>query len=236
MDRGAFKDRRKAPLYRSWWTRERVLLGLRRLYADTGQAPNCAGPEYRRLMRECGQHGLKGGRRRYPADQAVLRHWPTFAHAWRELGITPDGRRLLSTPPERGGVGWVGRHEAGERHGRLTVVELAGYYCWGKDGKVRTARWRCVCDCGREEIVRAGNFNRKRECRRCGAVRGHARRRAQAEAARQAAAEVQASVPRASSSLAGAGAPRATSPGKPAERGGLEPVPALFSSSTQEQA
>lgn len=210
----ALRDRRKRPLYRSWWTRERVLQGLRRLYADTGQVPNCAGSDYRRLMRECGQHGLKGGRRRYPTDHAVLRYWPTFAAAWRELGITPKGRRLVSYAADGSIAAWVGRHEAGERHGRLTVVEFAGYYCWGKDGQERMAQWRCVCDCGREEIVRAGTFKRKRECRHCGWERGHARRRAQAEAARRAAAEVPASVPPASSSPAGAAdAPRATSPG-----------------------
>ena len=185
----ALKDRRKAPIYRSWWTRERVLAGLRRLYADTGQAPNCAGHSYVRLMREYGQCGLKGGRRRYPPDTAILRYWPTFAHAWREAGITPDGRRVLTTAPDESGVGWAGRHEAGERHGRLTVVEFAGYYYWGKEGKERKGQWRCICDCGREDIVQAGSFKRKRECKHCAWARGHALLKAQAEAARRAAAE-----------------------------------------------
>jgi hypothetical protein len=190
----ALKDRRKAPIYRSWWTRERVLAGLRRLYADTGQAPNCAGPAYRRLMNECGQRGLKGGRRRYPTDTAVMRYWPTLAHAWREAGIAPDGRRVLTTEPEGSGVEWAGRHEAGERHGRLTVVEFAGYYYWGKDGKERKALWLCRCDCGREDIVQAGSFKRKQECKHCAWTRGRARLRAQAESARRALAQVPASV------------------------------------------
>lgn len=187
--RGTLKDRRKAPIYRSWWTRERVLQGLQRLHADTGEAPNCAGPAYLRLMNELGQHGLKGGRRRYPTDQAVLTYWPTFAAAWRELGITPEGRRLVKYAPDGSIAAWVGRHDAGERHGRLTVVEFAGYYYWGKDGRERKSIWRCVCDCGREETVKAGNFKNKRECRHCGWERGRARLRAEAEAAHLAAAQ-----------------------------------------------
>jgi hypothetical protein len=166
-----------------------VLSGLRRLYADTGHAPNCSGGSYLRLMRELGQSGLKGGKRRYPTDTAVLRYWPTFAHAWRELGITPDGKRVLTTSrAAQGRVGWAGRHEVGERHGRLTVVEFAGYYYWGRDGKERKARWLCRCDCGREDIVQVGSFKRKQECKQCAWARGHALLKARAETARRAAA------------------------------------------------
>jgi hypothetical protein len=172
-----------------------VLAGLRRLYAETGQAPNCSGGSYQRLMRELGQTGLKGGRRRYPTDTSVLRYWPTFAHAWRELGITPDGRRVLTTGAAQGStVGWAGRHEAGERNGRLTIVEFAGYQQWGKDGKERKGRWRCRCDCGREDVVRAGEFKRKQECKQCAWARGHARLKARAEAARRAAAGAQTAI------------------------------------------
>lgn len=180
-----FKDRRIARIYRTWWTRERVLEGLRRLYAETGQAPNCSIRSYARLLRECGQQGLRGGQRRYPNEVAVLRYWATFAEAWREAGITPDGRRVLATSPDGSGQGWAWRHEAGERHGRLTVMEFAGY----RQGKrARLALWRCRCDCGREYIVRAGDFRHRRECDECGRERGRARYRAQVEAARRAAA------------------------------------------------
>lgn len=192
--KGALKDRRKAPIFRSWWTRERVLQGLRRLYADTGRAPNCSGGSYLRLMRECGQQGLKGGRRRYPTDHAVLRYWPSFAAAWRELGIVPDGRLALTFAPDGSAAGRAGRHEVGERHGRLVVVEFAGYYYWGKDGKERKARWLCRCDCGGERIVEAGNFKRKRECVRCAHRRGRALSLARAGAQR-AAAQVQVCAP-----------------------------------------
>lgn len=226
------KDRRKAPIFRSWWTRERVLSGLRRLHADTGHAPNCSGGSYLRLMRELGQSGLKGGRRRYPTDQAVLRYWPTLAHAWRELGITPDGKRVPTTwRAARGGVGWAVRHEAGERHGRLTVIEFAGYrdYRSGRRGV-----WRCRCDCGGERLVEVGNFKVMRECVPCTRQSWLARRRAKAAAKRAARGATEhrrtaACVP--TTSLAGATeAPRETSPGWASGRGGPESMPALLSS------
>lgn len=203
------KDRRKAPR-RSWWTRERVLQGLLRLHAETGHAPNCAGAPYRRLMRECGQQGLKGSRRRYPPDDAVLRYWSSLSAAWREAGIAPDGQRVLTSATGEGRRGWAGRHEAGERHGRLTVVEFSRYQEYPSG---RRAVWLCQCDCGEERLVEAGYFKVKRECARCARRRGRARRRAR-EAAQRAAAEVQTDALVPSSSLAGAaGAPRATSPG-----------------------
>ncbi len=219
------RDRRTSPIYRFWWTRERVLEGLRRLHAETGQAPNCTGRGYQRLMRECGQQGLRGARRRYPAESAVLRYWPTLAQAWSAAGITPDGRRVSATSPDGSGAGWAWGHQAGERHGRLTVVEFAGY----RQGKrARVALWRCRCDCGREYIVRAGDFGHRRECDQCGRERGRARLRARAEAACRAAAGVQTA---ATTSLAGAvGAPRETSPGWASAGGGPESMPALFSS------
>lgn len=203
IDRLALKDRRKAPIYRSWWTRERVRAGLLRLYADTGHAPNCGDAPYRRLMRELGQHGLKGALRRYPTDASVLRYWPSMAAAWRELGITPDGRRGLATLPDGSGAdGGAWRYQVGERHGRLVVVEFAGYYTWAKG---RKGLWLCRCDCGKERIVEAGNFKVKRECRSCAHRRGRALSLARQAAQRAAGVS--------SSSLAGAGAPRATSPG-----------------------
>ncbi|MDQ1592967.1 MAG: ParB family transcriptional regulator, chromosome partitioning protein [Pyrinomonadaceae bacterium] len=231
------KDRRKTPIYRSWWTRERVLAGLRRLYADTGRAPNCGDATYRRLLREYGQHGLKGGRRHYPTIEAVLCHWPSFAASWKEAGITPDGRRGLTTSSEGSEAGCAWRREVGERHGRLVIVEFAAYYRWGQDGKHRTARWRCRCDCGREEIVRAGAFKRKRECKHCAWARGRARRKAEApqRATAAVASQEQASAPVPTASPAGAtGAPRATSPEWPAEWGGQETMPALLQSAPWE--
>lgn len=49
------------------------------------------------------------------------------------------------------------RHEqsmdlTGQRFGRLTVVESAGY------GKNSDAKWRCKCDCGNEKIVSGGSL------------------------------------------------------------------------------
>lgn len=210
MDKGSLKDRRLTPIYRSWWTRERVLAGLLRLYADTGQTPTLVGAPYLRLMRECGQHGLKGARRRYPTDQAVLRYWPSFCEAWKEAGITLDTRRVLTTSPDGSVTGWVKRHETGERHGRLVVVEFAGYLVYQG---VRHATWRCRCDCGREEVLRPSPLKVKGECKHCAWTRSN-RRRAKAEAARKAAARAQAAALEPTPSPVGAaGAPRATSPG-----------------------
>lgn len=207
--KGALRDLRRAPLFRSWWTRERVLAGLRRLYAETGQAPNCAGAPYHRLMRECGQQGLKGARRRYPTDDAVRRYWSSLSAAWREAGIVPDGQRVLTSETGEERPSWARRHEAGERHGRLTVVEFAGYRDYPSG---RCAVWRCRCDCGEQRLVEAGYFKLKRECARC-ARRSAWTRRRQREAAQRNAAGVHAA-PSTPSSLAGAaGAPRATSPG-----------------------
>lgn len=221
IDSSALTDRRKAPIFRSWWTRERVLAGLLRLYADTGLTPTRAGSPYLRLMKACGQHGLKGGRRRYPTDDAVLRHWPSFCEAWKEAGITPDTRRVLTSTADGSVTGWVWQHQAGERHGRLTVLEFAGYreYAYA-----RLSLWRCRCDCGREEVLRASRIKAKGECKHCAWTRSNRRR---AEAARTAAREQAAALEPTPSPAGAAGAPRATSPGRPAEAGGLEPLPAL---------
>lgn len=215
LDKRAIKVRRRSQVFHSWWTRERVLLGLQRLYAETGQAPICAGAPYRRLLKECGQQGLKNGRRLYPTADAVLRYWSSLAMAWREAGIATQGRRVLTSAADESRTSWAGRHEAGERHGRLTVVEFAGYREYPSG---RVALWLCRCDCGRERTVAAGYFKVKRECatcaRRTGLAGRRAREAAQREAAQRAAAEVQMPAPLPSSSLAGAeGAPRATSPG-----------------------
>lgn len=202
------RDRRHARPYRSWWTRERVLEGLRRLHADTEQVPTCGGQSYRRLMKECGQTGVKGADRLYPTAEAVMRYWPTFVEAWKAAGVEVRHRRgrVLTSAHYGTVMNWVRRREAGERCGRLTVMEFAGYR---QHGKWRLALWRCVCECGLERIVAAGQFTKVRECVPC------ARERRAAARAAMAAAGVQTSAHRPSASPVGAGgAPRATYPGK----------------------
>lgn len=182
------RDRRKDRGRHTWWTRERVLLGLQRLRQDTGQSPT-GRLAYRNLVRarDCGKWGAN---RRYPSEHAIMRHWPSLAQAWRAAGMEGYGRRELVSASEREGLRWIRPRQIGERHGRLVVVEFAGYRERERD---RIALWRCVCDCGGERIVEAGRLKSKRECEACALGRMLSCIRAGAEAARRA-AQVQTSV------------------------------------------
>lgn len=51
----------------------------------------------------------------------------------------------------------------GQRFGRLTVIERVPSNC-------NNARWRCLCDCGRETFV-LGTTLRRGECKSCGCFR-----------------------------------------------------------------
>lgn len=51
------------------------------------------------------------------------------------------------------------KDRTGERHGRLVVVELAGYKTQ-PSGQKKTL-WRCVCDCGNEVTVMASSMQSK---------------------------------------------------------------------------
>jgi hypothetical protein len=55
------------------------------------------------------------------------------------------------------------RNLLGQRFNRLTVLERAGSH-------KRNALWLCVCDCGKEVIVRAANLHRE-VTRSCGCLR-----------------------------------------------------------------
>lgn len=80
---------------RTWWTRERVVAGLRRFYQDHHLAPTST-EEWHHLT---GRHGhrdnARGGRRSFPSLYAVLRHFETFRQAWAAVGIDV-GRRQES--------------------------------------------------------------------------------------------------------------------------------------------
>lgn len=143
---------RKYQLSRYWWTRERLLTGLRRLHQETGQAP--AGlPAYGQLVRltDCGR---REAQRRYPSQHAILRQWPSLVEAWRAAGIEVSRSRMEVRPARR----------EGERHGRLVVLEFVGYRERKRD---RVELWRCRCDCGGERIVEGSRLKWKRECERC---------------------------------------------------------------------
>jgi len=74
---------------RAWWTRQRVLAGLRRFVEDTGQTP-IAGPRYARLARS---RARSPRRRRYPSAYAILRHFPRLRAAWEAIGVPIANRR-----------------------------------------------------------------------------------------------------------------------------------------------
>lgn len=66
-------------------------------------------------------------------------------------------------------------------------AQLAGqrFGSWSVIGRLEELRgnkvmWQCVCDCGTPGTVSTGNLTlgKSTACRSCGAVRGHAKRRA----------------------------------------------------------
>jgi hypothetical protein len=190
---------RGRPHWPRWWTRERVLSGLSRFYLETGQAPTGC-KQYRRLVA-----GLDGGKkraeRRYPSEYAIYLYWPSLAEAWRAAGIVVYGQVELLIPASAEGRGYGKPRPRGERHGRLIVLEFAGYK---QRKRHRASLWRCLCDCGRERIVEGDQLRVRRECRECGAGRlREARVRSIARACeesarvrrRRATAPVQASAP-----------------------------------------
>jgi hypothetical protein len=68
---------------RTWWTRSRVIDGMRRFHSDTGQVP---------LSTEVWHHMTAGlgkdpTRRRYPSFYGVLRYFRSFREAWQACGV-----------------------------------------------------------------------------------------------------------------------------------------------------
>jgi len=110
---------------RSWWTRERVMAGLRRFHQATGQAPTTSVA----WMRLSGPRTPTPQARRYPSTYAVLRHFPSFRAAWTAAGIglaharwapwtAADGRYLvtmLGVQPTAEIAATLGRGEAAVR-------------------------------------------------------------------------------------------------------------------------
>jgi hypothetical protein len=76
---------------RTWWTRERVLDGLRHFYDQTGEAPVTSiiwgkvASNYDRRR--------QAWRRRLPSTYAVLRYFPSFRAAWEAAGVQLSDRR-----------------------------------------------------------------------------------------------------------------------------------------------
>lgn len=128
---------------RTWWTRERVVAGLRRFYHDYDCAP-LSTEEWHRLT---GFHGQRGrdlsGRRAYPSLYAVLRHFATFRQAWAAAGIDVGRRQESWSELEdwyvREGAGIISRSELARDlhrtpeavHRRLYDLGLHSYQRWG---------------------------------------------------------------------------------------------------------
>lgn len=72
---------------RTWWTRERVIVGLRLFYRDFGTAPLNT-HDYHTVTKGSQHH--KGPRRRYPSFYAVLRYFKSFREAWTATGVDVD--------------------------------------------------------------------------------------------------------------------------------------------------
>ena len=128
---------------RAWWTRERVIAGLRRFYQEHSVAPTST-EDWHQLT---GRHGCRGGgpgtRRPYPSLYAVLRHFDTFRQAWAAAGIDVGRRQESWSELEdwylREGMGLIPRTELARDlhrtpdaiHRRLYDLGLHSYQRWG---------------------------------------------------------------------------------------------------------
>lgn len=150
---------------RRWWTRERVIAGLRLFFEDHRFAPTSK-HEYHRLA---SAHDLwqKGARRRYPPHYLLLFYWSSMRDAWLAAGVESREHAEATERIKAWGLR-VMRNRMGERHGSLVVVGLAGFRV--REYRLRTVRivlWRCRCDCGRERVVEAGVIGSTRPVTSC---------------------------------------------------------------------
>lgn len=72
-----------------WWTRDRVLAGLRRFHREHGLAPTST-EEWQRLTGTPGGDNSHPERRPYPSFYGVLSHFATFRQAWEAAGVDVD--------------------------------------------------------------------------------------------------------------------------------------------------
>jgi hypothetical protein len=77
--------KRKPQQRQPWWTKERVIAGLRAFYRDHGIVVT-ATAEWQELTRG----GGNGPGRRYPSFYGVLKHFRTFREAWTAAGVAVD--------------------------------------------------------------------------------------------------------------------------------------------------
>ena len=128
---------------RTWWTRERVVAGLRRFYQDHHVAPTSTEQWHQITGRHGQRGGGHGGRRSYPSLYAVLRHFETFREAWAAAGIDVGRRQESWIALEdwylREAIGLISRTEIARDlnrtpdaiHRRLYDLGLHSYQRWG---------------------------------------------------------------------------------------------------------
>ena len=71
-----------------WWTKERVVEGLRRFHLDFGVAPTST-EEYQKRQQFTGPNP-RGAGNPYPSAHAVLKYFATFRQAWAAVGIETE--------------------------------------------------------------------------------------------------------------------------------------------------
>jgi hypothetical protein len=127
---------------KTWWTRARVVAGLRRFYQDHGMTP-LSTDEWHQLTGRHGHPGGPGMRRPYPSLYSVLRYFETFRQAWAAAGIDVGRRQESWSELEdwylREGAGLLSRVELARDlqrtpdavHRRLYDLGLHTYQRWG---------------------------------------------------------------------------------------------------------
>lgn len=73
----------------AYWTKTRVLGGLRRYYRAAGSAPTST-EEWHAAVDLSFAAGAKRHERPYPSASAILRHFPSFRRAWAAAGVAVD--------------------------------------------------------------------------------------------------------------------------------------------------
>src|SRR3981081_4533096 len=100
---------------RTWWTRDRVVSGLRRFHLDHGLTPTSTEEWHQLTARRGYRGGGSGLRRPYPSFYAILRYFETFRQAWAAVGIDVGRRQESWSEIEdwylREGVGVISRTE-----------------------------------------------------------------------------------------------------------------------------
>jgi hypothetical protein len=99
-----------------WWTRQRVLDGLRRFYRDFGCAPTSTAA-YQERQQFTGSSNTGVGNP-YPSSYGVLKYFASFREAWKAIGIETDRAWEAWSPEEdwflTEGAGILSRKELAE--------------------------------------------------------------------------------------------------------------------------